>query len=118
MANCSGVPPATSAPALFSLSITSAERSRVLSSRFRRCTISGGVPAGAKTPNQLLNSMPGTPISVKVGTLGIDASRRAPVTASGRTRPPLMCGCADTTLSIRKAICPAMRSVTTSPVPR
>ena len=89
-----------------------------LSSRFRRCTISGGVPGGAKTPNQLLKSMPVMPISAKVGTLGIEVERRLPLTARGRTLPSPMWGCAETMLSIRNAICPATRSVMTRPVPR
>ena len=90
----------------------------MFSSRFSRATTSAGVPAGANMPNQLPNSMPGTPTSLSVGTLGSVAERLVPLTASGLTLPLRMWVCAETMLSIRKAICPATRSVITRPVPR
>src|SRR5262249_28719797 len=55
-ANCSGVPATTSTPSLPKRSLVSAEVRIFTISVFRRFTISRGVPATVRTPNQTLTS--------------------------------------------------------------
>ena len=52
------------------------------SSVFSRLTISRGVPVGAKKPNQVPDSYPGTPDSATVGSRGAAALRLALLVAS------------------------------------
>src|SRR5436309_539712 len=53
----------------------------------RRATTSGGVLAGAATPNQISRSKPGTPFSAMVETCGNDGGRRAEATPRTFTLP-------------------------------
>jgi hypothetical protein len=53
--------------------------------------MSGGVPAGAKNPNQELASYPLTPVSATVGNCGAAGERLAEVTASARIFPARTC---------------------------
>src|SRR5258708_7712038 len=57
-------------------------------------TIPAGMPAGPHSANHSGASAPFTPASPVVGTSGNWPLRFAVLTASGRTRPPLMCGIA------------------------
>ena len=55
----------------------------------RRLTVAGGVPAGAKMPNQVVISKPGK-VSAMVGTLGAPSSRLGSATAKTLMRPESM----------------------------
>ena len=80
-------------PIAVTFSATSGLRIVATSSRFRRCTTSCVVPAGAKIPYQLRAvSISGYPMSRMVGTSGIAASRLGPITASALSLPARMCG--------------------------
>src|SRR5262245_11511857 len=57
-ANCSGVPPAGSAPASLSFLLTSGSFSALLNSAFTLAITSFGVFAGARRPNQVTASKP------------------------------------------------------------
>ena len=56
---------------------------------FTACTTSGLVPFGAKIPNQVVISQPGSPASAEVGTSGAAASRVDEAAASARSDPLL-----------------------------
>ena len=71
-----------------------------------------GVPAGAAKPVHATNSKPSRPTSLVVGTSGSDLRRTAPVTASARSRPDLMCGSSTLGFSIMKVICPPNKPAT------
>ena len=80
--------------------------------------ISGGVPAGATTPNHEDASQPGSPASAAVGTLGSSARRCFAATASGMMVPALMCDMTVGGLSTTPSIWPAIRSITDGAAPR
>lgn len=86
-------------------------------SAFRRATVSGGVPAGASTPNQVPMSKPFKPASSSVGTSGSAPERLPVVTASARSLPALMCGSTGVTVSKLIRICPPSRSDDSGPLP-
>src|SRR3954471_18708270 len=67
-----------------------------LSSPFSLCTSAESAPYGKATAHHRVALYPGTPASIIVGTSGNAGERSAMVTASGRTRPDLMCGIAGT----------------------
>lgn len=54
--------------------------------------MSGGVPAGANSPIQLLTSNPGKPNSATVGTSGNATVRARPIDAIARSLPAFTCG--------------------------
>jgi len=71
---------AGSAPIRASRSRISGVRSAAVIVSLSRATTAGGVPAGAKTPNQVDTSNPARPLSFIVGTSGIDGARCGVVT--------------------------------------
>ena len=88
--NCSGVMARGSAPWAWMAAFTSAVSRSLLTSALRVLTTAAGVPAGAKTPYQVLTSKPLKPDSATVGTSGSEELRLAEVTASGRSLPALI----------------------------
>src|ERR1700682_6278780 len=115
--NCSGDPPAASAPWLRSFSRASELCSHLLTSTLILATIGAGVPAGASTPNQELASKPGSPLSLMVGMSGSTGARFNEVTAIARNLPPLICGSADGRLSNMICTWPPTRSVSAGELP-
>ncbi|MNV13921.1 hypothetical protein D3C71_1045850 [compost metagenome] len=85
---------------------------------FTFCTISGGVPAGANTPNQAATSKPGTPDSAMVGISGANGTRLPVVTASPVSLPARTWGSSGGRLSKMESTCPPKRSATAGPLPR
>ena len=77
------LPMPASTPRPCSRSLTSGSPSTALTSLFSRATTAGGVPAGARMPNQPVTSKPGMPCSATVGTSGSTLERALVVTASG-----------------------------------
>ena len=67
-------------------------RSTWLIAALRRSTIGTGVPSGAITTFHVPTSSPGTPASAKVGTLGAELIRAAPITPSARSLPACTIG--------------------------
>jgi hypothetical protein len=64
-----------------------------VNSRLRLATISGGVPAGARSPAHDVARSGGRPASAKVGTLGSDGLRLSePRVASAVSSPASICG--------------------------
>src|SRR5437899_1394008 len=90
-----GVPVASSAPSDSSRSRRSRMRSARTMSALSRSTRAPRVAAGTTTPCQVIASKPGTPDSELVGSSGTVAERCAAVTASARSRPPLLYGIAE-----------------------
>src|SRR5438445_2739761 len=84
-ANSSGVLGVTST--VLKRSRISGPPSTLLMSSESRCTMAAGVWAGARMPNHIVDSYPGSPASCTVGSSGAAALRRALVTASTRTLP-------------------------------
>jgi hypothetical protein len=72
------------------LSRTSGSANALATSAARNCKIGLGVPAGAISANQELNSKPGKPDSATVGTSGNCGMRRCVVTPIRRSLPPLI----------------------------
>ena len=68
---------------------------------------SGGVPAGAISPNHVEMSKPGTPASAIVGRSGASFDRCDVVTASARSLPALTCTIAFARLSNMSWVSPA-----------
>ena len=82
-------------------------------SALRKPTISFGVPAGTKEPNQLLMSKPGRPDSASAGTSGRTRARRADEMASARSLPDCRCGIAlPITTKPNCGSCPASKAAT------
>ena len=69
------------------------------------------------TPNQVLESKPGMPLSAMVGSVGAAALRFALLMASARRRPEFTYGSTDSVLANIIETCPAIRSVTAGGVP-
>src|SRR5436309_1434730 len=83
----SGVPvPSVYTPSARSCCSISPSRRMRLNSRFMRWIGARGVPVGATTANQPLNSNPGK-VSEKVGTSGSSGRRLGELTASARSCP-------------------------------
>jgi len=76
---------------------------------FRRATTSSGVPAGAIGPYQMRTSWPGT-FSAMAGGSGRLATRCASATASPRSLPEPMYGCAGLMAADTSGMWPASRS--------
>src|SRR5438105_12386471 len=70
-----------------------------------------GVPAGARRPNQVSTSKPGSPDSATVGNSAALATRCALVTATPRSLPLRACGNATGRFANMNEVCPARRSV-------
>ena len=85
-------------------------------SAFHRCTISGGVPAGAKRATQLPTSKPGS-VSATVGISGVAAARDGPIVASARSLPALACGSTVGIVAKSIDVWPARRSVIAGTLP-
>ena len=86
-------------------------------SAFQRCTISGGVRAGAKKPIQLVTAKPGSAASATVGRSGTAAERTAPMVASGRSLPAFTCGSTVGMVAKMRLVWPARRSVIAGTLP-
>src|SRR6185436_18210801 len=84
----SALEPRGVSPCAISCSRTAGSASALTISALSRATISGGVPAGASTANQELNSNPGRPDSDTVGTSGYCGMRLGVVTATSLTLLP------------------------------
>ena len=72
--------------------------------------IARGVPPAVKSPYQVLISAPCTPVSESVGTSGSSGERCGVVTATGRSRPALICPMADEVVSNIISTWPPIRS--------
>ncbi|KAG0917341.1 hypothetical protein G6F32_016461 [Rhizopus arrhizus] len=92
--------------------------SALLMAAFTFSTISGGVPAGAKRPNQAATSKPSTPDSAMVGISGAKGTRAAVVTARPVSLPARTCGSSGGRLSKMESTCPPSKSATAGPLPR
>src|SRR3954454_13331225 len=79
--------------------------------------ISFGVPAGATTPYQAMDSNPGTPDSATVEISGRTGDLAELVTASARSLPDFTCGRTGIMLSNANGIWPPMRSTIAGPLP-
>src|SRR5258706_1094028 len=86
-------------------------------SALSRATISFGIPAGARTPYQLMTSYPGSPDSAIVGRLGAANERLALVTASAFNLPVFTCGSAGGMLLNINDTLPPRRSVSAGTAP-
>jgi hypothetical protein len=80
-------------------------------------TMSGGVPAGTITPNQVVRSNPGSPDSAMVGSSGTAGERASVVTASARSLPALTLGSALARLSNINCTCPESKSAIAGAAP-
>src|SRR5450432_3964037 len=108
--NSSGVLPTGSAPSDSRRSRISGVRTILAISVDSRVTISFGVAAGARMPNQATVSYPGKPDSCTVGTSGSSGERVRVVTASGRSLPAFTSGSAGGKLTNMAATCPETTS--------
>ncbi len=90
-ANSAGELPTGSAPRARTLSRISGRASARVKYACNASTTGGGVPAGAKIPNQVLMSNPGKPASASVGSSGARPLLLAVVIASALIRPALTC---------------------------
>ena len=83
-----------------------------------RARIGPGVPAGAKTPNVVCATMPGSPASIEVGRSGAPLMRVCEFTDRMRALPARwrsrICAVA---LAESIGICPLITSVTAWPMP-
>ena len=88
-----------------------------LSSVLSLVTIGAGVPAGARTPHQLIDLYPGTPASAMVGTSGRIELRTDPPVPSALSFPDLMWGRAWMRELMKPWLWPPMRSIMAGPPP-
>src|SRR3990167_403802 len=89
----------------------SAVPSSLLTSVFSVVTTAAGVPAGAKSPYQVLTSKSLKPDCATVGTSGRDELRWAEVTASGRSLPALIWPIAEGRDDTSRSTLPASASI-------
>src|SRR4051812_21416444 len=85
--NSSGVLGAACAPIRARRSVTSGMVSTAAISLLSFAMIAPGVAGGAKRPSHEVTLYPGTPPSLRVGTLGRGGERGVLVPAIGRSRP-------------------------------
>jgi hypothetical protein len=106
------------APPSFTMrSLTSGTCRALMISRFRRSTMSRGVFAGSKAPNQKLYALSGKPASTVVGTSGSSSARRDELTAIATSFPSRIKGIAGNVGTMKKSTRPAMISVSASAGP-
>src|SRR6516165_9457661 len=115
--NSSGLTAEGSYPIASIFSLRSGEATARAISRYKRSTISRGVPAGAQTHCGASCTWPGTPASSIVGTSGRIATRFVLVTASARSRPSLICADADGSVANATGVWPPTTDCTIGPPP-
>src|SRR6202030_2396253 len=116
-ANSSGPPVSGSKPWLLSAVCASLDLIASGTARATLSTISGGVPAGAIRPNQMLVSKSGMPASAMVGRLGAMLGRFAAAEASAISLPASTCAITAEAGENITAVRPAIRSVTACGLP-
>jgi hypothetical protein len=116
-ANSSGEPPSGSNPGAASLPTTSSDLSAALAAAASFSITAGGVPAGATSPNQTVQSKPGSRAYAMVGMLGAMRGRLAAPEASAVRRPASTCGITVEATTSAIDVRPATRSVTCGGLP-
>jgi len=116
-ANSSALVPRASAPCPSNKSPTALDCAILRNSVLSRFTTSRGAPLGIITPNHVLASYPGKPLSSIVGNEDAAALRCALLMASARSRLEFTNGNTESVLASIRDTCPESRSVTACSVP-